>query len=100
MGLYAAVLEPVITARFRDPAGMTDTQAAAYETLCADITGALAKGPYLMGEAFSAADILFGSLLMFFRASMPADAIYDEWVARLASRPALARAQAKDSPPV
>ena len=99
LGLYVSVLEPVITAKFRGPDGVTDAQAAAYETLCSTWTGALGRGDYLTGDAFSAADILFGSLLIFFRSSMPADQIYDDWVARISARPALARAQAKDARP-
>jgi len=98
IGLYAGVLEPVITARFRSAEGLTATQAAAYDQLTATLTGALAHGDYLMGDAFSAADILFGSLLMFFRTALPESSVLDGWVARLSARPALARARAKDAP--
>jgi glutathione S-transferase len=98
LGLYTGVLEPVITAKFRD-AQVTDQAQAAYDALEARWREALERGPYLMGENFSAVDILFGSLLQFFRTVMPAHAAYDRWLERLAERPALARAQAKDSPP-
>jgi glutathione S-transferase len=71
----------------------------AYEALDARWKAALEAGPYLLGERFSAVDVLFGSLLQFFRQAMPPHAVYDEWVGRIAARPALARARAKDAKP-
>jgi glutathione S-transferase len=59
----------------------------------------LAERPYLLGDSFSAADILMGSLLMFFRTVMPPHAEYDAWLERLSARPALGRASVKDSQP-
>jgi glutathione S-transferase len=99
IGLYESTLEPVINAKFRSADGFTPIQAAAYEALCSRWKGALETGPFLMGEKFSAIDILFGSLPMFFRTSVPDDKIYDEWIERLSSRPALTRARYKDAPP-
>lgn len=99
LGLYNAVLEPVITARFRDPNGGTTQQHNAYDHLCKVWKEALENGDYLLGQDFSAADILFASLLLFFRAAMPADAIYDKWLERLSARPAFKRAQAKNAAP-
>jgi len=99
LGLYTGVLEPVITNKFRDTDRYTPQYEAAFETMHAQWKAALERGPYLMGEHFSAADILFGSVLQFFRIVMPPDAVYDEWLARLNPRPALARAMAKDGEP-
>ncbi|MEI7932993.1 MAG: glutathione S-transferase family protein [Alphaproteobacteria bacterium] len=99
IGLYVSTLEPVINAKFRSPDGCTPVQSDAYDTLCARLKGALEAGPYLLGEKFSALDILFGSLPMFFRTALPDDSIYDEWIARLERRPALVRARYKDAPP-
>ena len=48
--------------------------------------GALSTGPYLMGERFSAVDILFASLLHFARGALPDDPIYDEWLARVSAQ--------------
>ncbi len=62
----------------------------------ARILSALNAGPYLLGERFSAADILIGSTGMWMRTMMPAGKIVDDYLARCAARPALARAQAKD----
>lgn len=99
LGLYNGVLEPAVTARFRTPEGLSGQMAEAYEALDARWTAALEAGPYLLGERFSAIDILFGSLLQFFRRAMPDHAVYDEWVARIGQRPALAAALAKDARP-
>jgi glutathione S-transferase len=99
LGLYSGVLEPAVTARFRGPEGVTPQMNEAYEALDARWKAALEAGPYLLGERFSAVDVLFGSLLQFFRQAMPPHAVYDEWVGRIAARPALARAQAKDAKP-
>ena len=85
IGLYGSTLEPVIGAKCRGE--MTDLQAAAYEEMCGRWKGTLEASPYLLGPAFSAIDILFGSLPMLFRQALPDDGIYDEWVARLAARP-------------
>lgn len=95
LGLYNAVLEPTISAFF-SPDGPNDLERAAFSDMVARWKGALEAGPYLMGEQFSAVDILFASLLQFSRQSLPGDALYDEWLARITARPACARALAKD----
>lgn len=62
----------------------------------ARILAALAAGPYLLGERFSAVDALIGSTGMWMRQMMPKGKVVDDYLARLAARPALARANAKD----
>lgn len=94
LAYYAGVLEPVIGAFFRGQ--MDETETRAYEILDGQLKSALEKGPWLLGEAFSAADILFISLLQFARQALPPHAVYDEWLARAQERPALARAMQKD----
>lgn len=97
LGLYNGVVEPVLQAKFRGEP--TAVQADAYAELDRRWRAALDKGPYLLGEHFSAVDILFGSLLQWFRTAMPAYPVYDEYLARIQNRPALARAAEKDSKP-
>jgi hypothetical protein len=48
------------------------------------------------GDAFSAADILFISLLQFARQMLPPQAVHDDGLARAQDRSALARALRKD----
>ncbi len=62
----------------------------------ARILTALNAGPYLLGERFSGADVLIGSTGMWMRQMMPEGKVVDDYLARLAARPALARANAKD----
>jgi len=62
----------------------------------ARILAALAAGPYLLGERFSAVDALIGSTGMWMRQMMPKGKVVDDYLARLAAHPALARANAKD----
>lgn len=94
LAYYAGVLEPVIGAFFRG--AMDDASRTAYEILDAQLVGALRKGPWLLGDRFSAADILFISLLQFARQALPAHAEYDDWLSRAQARPAFARAMEKD----
>ena len=62
------------------------------------LAGALAKGPYILGEAFSAADVVIGSgvrwMLMF--KLLPDRPEFTGYVERLLLRPALKRAMAMD----
>lgn len=95
LAYYAGVLEPVISAKYR---GASDPQdIAAYEGLDLRWRTALEAGPYLLGEQVSAADLLFVSLLQFSRAAMPDHRIYYDYLTRMTSRPASARAAAKSA---
>lgn len=94
LAYYAGVLEPVIGAFFRD--AMTEADKTAYDILDGQLKGALDRGPWLLGDDFSAADILFISLLQFARQALPPHAVYDRWLERAQARPAFARAMQKD----
>ncbi len=95
LGLYNGILEPVVQAKFKGP--LSPVQADAYAELDRRWRGALGEGPYLMGEQFTAIDILFGSLLQWYRTAMPDYPVYDEYLERISHRPALAKAMAKDA---
>jgi glutathione S-transferase len=97
LGLYNGVLEPVISAKFRGD--LTAVQADAYAALDRRWREALDRAPYLLGDSFTAVDILFGSLLQFYRPAMPQYPIYDAYLARIGERPALAKAMTKDAKP-
>lgn len=64
----------------------------------ARIRGALEKHAYLLGGAFSAVDLLLASMGQWKRDVFPEGEPFDGYLARLAERPALARAMAKDAP--
>jgi glutathione S-transferase len=69
-----------------------------YDVVLDVLTKAAAKGPYLMGEQFTAADVVIGSGLrwgMLFKL-LPERSEFTAYTGRLAERPALRRAEAKD----
>ena len=69
-----------------------------FDTVLQILSDALAKGPFLMGEQFTAADIVIGSGLrygMMFKL-IPERQEFQEYVGRITERPAAQRAQAKD----
>lgn len=71
---------------------------ANYEAALRRVLEALGRGPYLMGERFTAVDVMAGAVVLFAREHLPESELIDAYAARLASRPALARARAKDAP--
>lgn len=96
LSYYAGVLEPVVTNHWK---GRTETDAgdkASYEALDQHLKQSLERSPWLLGDNFSAADILFVSLLQFARQMLPGHAVYDDWLVRANARPALAPALVKD----
>jgi glutathione S-transferase len=97
---YTGILEPASTARFqgwdKDPAKPTGF--GTFEDIEGAISAQLEKTPYMLGDAFSATDILYGSVVQFFKGNLfPARKHYDDYLARLSARPAYQRAQAKDN---
>jgi glutathione S-transferase len=95
---YNGTLEPASTARFQGWDKDKPTGFGAFEEIETIISDQLAKTPYILGDNFSAADILIGSGVQFFKGSLfPARKHYDDYLARLTSRPAYIRAQARDN---
>jgi glutathione S-transferase len=69
-----------------------------FDTVMDVVAKAVAAGPHIMGEQFTAADVVIGSGLRFgmmFKL-LPERPEFTAYVGRLALRPALQRAQAKD----
>lgn len=97
LAYYAGVLEPVITSHFKGRTATDEADKAAYEALDGRLKETLEGSPWILGDTFSAADILFMSLLQFARQGLPDHKVYDDWLARGSARPALARALAKDA---
>ena len=66
-----------------------------YEEVLAALKTALAGGPYLLGETFSAADVYVGSeirfAMMFGAPGLKGEKVFDDYVARLSARPAAQR---------
>lgn len=95
---YSAVLEPASMCKFmkvdvpRATAGWVPL-----EEVIAVLLQRLAAGPYLLGEGFSALDILYGTAFAQLAQLLPKSPLLDEYVQRVITRPAYARALAKDA---
>ena len=101
LAYYAGVIEPVVNLQFANLDGhpVLSRTFRSRKELDERILGTLTKSQYLLGDRFSAADILLVSLGLFARQMLPAGEVIDSYLKRCTSRPALAKAQAKDSPP-
>ena len=100
LAFYAASFEPALIdhAMKREPGRRAMSPYGDYDSVINATEGALAKGPYLLGERFSAADILWGTALgwtMQFKI-VPERPVFVEYVRRMRERPASQRATAKD----
>jgi glutathione S-transferase len=101
MVFYAACFEPAVIDRStrKDPAPLSMSPCADFDTMFKTLTGQLAKGPYLLGERFSAADVLWGGALTWTRMFklVPELPVITSYVQRAGARPAVARVKAKDA---
>jgi glutathione S-transferase len=69
-----------------------------FDTVINVVADAVARGPYILGEQFTAADVVIGSTLRFgmlFKL-LPERPEFTTYAGRLAQRPALRRAETKD----
>ena len=99
LSYYTGVLEPAFMSKFmnvevpRATAGWVPVEEA-----MSVVIQVLSAGLYMLGERFSAVDVLYGTTFAMFGSSpvMPKSAVIDEYVQRIVSRPAFARAQLRD----
>ncbi len=100
LAYYAGVIEPVVAIEVAELAGNEVLRSTfrGRDEMFERIRTALVESPYLLGDAFSAADLLVGSVGQVLRDMLPPGEPVDGWLARLFARPALARAMAKDAP--
>jgi glutathione S-transferase len=101
LAFYGSAFEPAITdlAMKREPTPPMMCPYGDYDTMLATLTAQLRAGPYLLGERFSAADILWGSSLVW--ATMfklvPELPEVMAYMDRVGSRPAVRRAAGADA---
>ncbi|SHI99567.1 glutathione S-transferase family protein [Wenxinia saemankumensis] len=81
----AGLDHPILRATFRGPAEMT-----------ARLEAALARGPWLLGDRYSAADLLCASPFLWFPDATPDSPAIRDWVARIGARPAYRRTAEMD----
>ena len=70
-----------------------------YDTMLSTLTDLLGRGPYVLGERFSAADVLWGNALAWttmFKL-VPELPVVTDYVKRIGGRPSVARVKAIDA---
>ncbi|GIQ71828.1 glutathione S-transferase [Bradyrhizobium sp. RD5-C2] len=97
---YGSSFEPAVIDHFmkREPAPITQSPYADYDTMLGALEAQLAKGPYLLGEEITAADILWGIALswtMMF-GIVPKRDVFVRYTERIAGRPAFVRISKAD----
>ena len=101
MVFYGSCFEPALVdrAQKRDPAPPAMSPYGDYDTMLKTLTDQLTPGPFLLGERFTAADVLWGTALnwttMF--KLVPELPVIRAHIDRVNARPAVARARAKDA---
>jgi glutathione S-transferase len=97
LAYYGGVFEPACVSKFmkvevpRGTAGWV-----AVEEVLPAVLRQLTPGPYLLGERFSALDVLYGTAFAQLAPLLPASPLLEEYVRRVVTRPAYMRALAKD----
>ncbi|HEX4618562.1 MAG TPA: glutathione S-transferase family protein [Steroidobacteraceae bacterium] len=100
LAYYTGVLEPAFMSKFQNwevPRGTAGW--VAVEEAMPVVIARLTQGPYLNGERFSAADVLYATSFALFARSpvLPRSAVIDDYVQRVVTRPAFARAMARQN---
>jgi glutathione S-transferase len=98
---YGSCFEPAVVDRSmkREPASPSTSPYGTFDTVLKTINDQLATGPWLLGERFSAADVLWGSALGWTTGFklVPASPSMQAYIDRFNARPAIARARAADA---
>jgi glutathione S-transferase len=101
MAFYGSCFEPALIDRAQKnaPASKSMSPYSDYDTMLTTLTDQLGKGPYLLGERFSAADVLWGTALSWTMkfGLVPELPVIKAYMERVNSRPAVLRARAKDA---
>jgi glutathione S-transferase len=101
MAFYGSCFEPALVDRSqkREPAPAAMSPYGDFDTMLKTLTDQLAKGPYLLGERFTAADVLWGRALTVVTQFklMPELPVIKAYVDRINARPAVAKVMAKDA---
>lgn len=101
MVFYGSCFEPALVDRSmkRETAATGTSPYGDFDTMLATVKQQLSKGPWLLGDTFTAADVLWGGALTWtigFKL-VPESPEIKAYIERFKARPAVARAQAKDA---
>ena len=100
MVYYAACFEPAVVDRAQkhEPAPPGMSPYGDFDTMLNTLTDQLAKGPYILGDRFSAADVLWATGLgwttMF--GIVPKQPVIDSYITRIKQRPSFAKVKDHD----
>jgi glutathione S-transferase len=100
LAYYTGVFEPAVMSKFLTPDVPRATAGwVPVEEVMSAIVKALAAGPYILGERFSAADVLYATTFAMFAQSpmLEKSLVVDDYVKRVLARPAHARALAREA---
>ena len=101
MAFYGSSYEPALMDRSmkRDPAPASTSPYGDFDTMFKTLTDQLGKGPYLLGQGFSAVDVLWGTALRWTTlfGLVPDLPVTKAYIARVMARPAVARATQIDA---
>jgi glutathione S-transferase len=101
MAFYGSSFEPALIdkAMKRDPIDPSLCPYGDYDTMLGTLTAQLRKGPYLLGERFTAVDVLWGTALGWTTAFKLVPELPEimAYVARVRERPAAVKAAAADA---
>jgi glutathione S-transferase len=101
MVFYASCFEPALVDRAmkREPGARAMSPYGDFATVMATLTAQLRQGPFMLGQDFSAADVLWGGALNWTTrfGLVPETPEIAAYVTRVASRPAAQRVTARDA---
>lgn len=99
LAFYAGEADPAYTVRTLYEGHLDPMTNRDHARVVTRVTNALKAGPYLLGDHFSAADILLSGPFEWDQGFAPGNAHVADWLARINARPATIRAIARDAPP-
>jgi glutathione S-transferase len=101
LAFYGSCFEPALVDRAmnREPGRAAMSPYGDYDTMLKALTDQLAKGPYLLGQTVTAADVLWGTALAWTTAFklVPELPVIADYVARMTARPAVAKVNALEA---
>ena len=101
MAYYGSSFEPAVVDRAlkREPGPLNMVPYGDYDTMLKTVTDQLAKGPYMLGDRMTAADVLWGTALtwtVMFKL-VPELPVITDYVKRMTGRPAFEKVKAADA---
>lgn len=98
---YGSCFEPALIDRSmnREPPPLAQSAYGDFDTVIKMLVNQLERGPYLLGDRFTAADVLWGIALEWTTSFklVPELPVIRAYIDRVASRPAIKKAKAKDA---